>query len=264
MNLHEMLTNLGVIFLVFQQCNLVGVKMEVQFRGVLVVFLGILVDKEKGSAAGFRRWSPSRWSAAWRRESSGLPTGPGGHQGDGGPGGYPGDGGHEGFSKWRISWRISGWGRISGRRKFSGRRRISWYLEEAFREHRWDVWSRSWWKCSCMAWWFGGATRICSCRGVAAAARVVRVRSGTAFGRRLDDHDRSFPQRYEVLRVAGALYRVWLGLEPMERLRLNPVSPQAFQAPPWPPPLRARAGPQRFASENLSDSLRELAWNDVL
>ena len=37
----------------------------------------------------------------------------------------------------------------------------------------------------------------------------------------------------EVLRVAGALYRVWLGSEPMERLRLNPVSPPAFQAPPW-------------------------------
>ena len=37
----------------------------------------------------------------------------------------------------------------------------------------------------------------------------------------------------EVLRVAGALYRVWLGSEPMERLRLAPVTPPAFQAPPW-------------------------------
>ena len=37
----------------------------------------------------------------------------------------------------------------------------------------------------------------------------------------------------EVLRVAGALYRVWLGSEPMERLRLNPVSPPAFQVAPW-------------------------------
>ena len=37
----------------------------------------------------------------------------------------------------------------------------------------------------------------------------------------------------EVLRVAGALYRVWLGSEPMERLRLAPVSPPAFQVAPW-------------------------------
>ena len=37
----------------------------------------------------------------------------------------------------------------------------------------------------------------------------------------------------EMLRVAGALYRVWLGSEPMERLRLNPVSPPAFQVAPW-------------------------------
>ena len=37
----------------------------------------------------------------------------------------------------------------------------------------------------------------------------------------------------EVLRVAGALYRVWLESEPMERLRLMPVSPPAFQVPPW-------------------------------
>ena len=37
----------------------------------------------------------------------------------------------------------------------------------------------------------------------------------------------------EVLRVAGALYRVWLESEPMERLRLVPVSPPAFQVPPW-------------------------------
>eukprot|EP00913_Durusdinium_trenchii_P018989 g17845.t1 len=53
MNLHEMLTNFGVILLVFQQGNLVGVKMEVQFRGVLVVFLVILVDKAKGVS----RWA---------------------------------------------------------------------------------------------------------------------------------------------------------------------------------------------------------------
>ena len=33
---------------------------------------------------------------------------------------------------------------------------------------------------------------------------------------------------------------------------------------PGPPPLRARTGPQRFALENLSDSLRELAWNDAV
>ena len=37
----------------------------------------------------------------------------------------------------------------------------------------------------------------------------------------------------EVLRVAGALYRVWLGSEPMERLRLVPVSRPAFQVAPW-------------------------------
>ena len=37
----------------------------------------------------------------------------------------------------------------------------------------------------------------------------------------------------EVLRVAGALYRVWLESEPMERLRLVAVSPPAFQVPPW-------------------------------
>lgn len=37
----------------------------------------------------------------------------------------------------------------------------------------------------------------------------------------------------EVLRVAGALYRVWLESEPMERLRLVPVSPPALQVPPW-------------------------------
>ena len=37
----------------------------------------------------------------------------------------------------------------------------------------------------------------------------------------------------EVLQVAGALYRVWLNSEPMERLRLTPVTPQAFQKPPW-------------------------------
>ena len=37
----------------------------------------------------------------------------------------------------------------------------------------------------------------------------------------------------EVLQVAGTLYRVWLNSEPMERLRLTPVTPQAFQRPPW-------------------------------
>ena len=37
----------------------------------------------------------------------------------------------------------------------------------------------------------------------------------------------------EVLNVAGALYRVWLNSEPMERLRLVPVAPPAFQRPPW-------------------------------
>ena len=37
----------------------------------------------------------------------------------------------------------------------------------------------------------------------------------------------------EVLRVAGALYRMWLGSEPMERLRLTPVSPPSFQVAPW-------------------------------
>ena len=37
----------------------------------------------------------------------------------------------------------------------------------------------------------------------------------------------------EVLNVAGALYRVWLGSEPMERLRLVAVSPPAFQRAPW-------------------------------
>ena len=37
----------------------------------------------------------------------------------------------------------------------------------------------------------------------------------------------------EVLRIAGTLYRVWLGSEPMERLRLVPITPPAFQAPPW-------------------------------
>eukprot|EP00913_Durusdinium_trenchii_P001700 g1572.t1 len=33
---------------------------------------------------------------------------------------------------------------------------------------------------------------------------------------------------------------------------------------PGPPPLRARSGPERFALENLSDALRELAWNDAV
>ena len=37
----------------------------------------------------------------------------------------------------------------------------------------------------------------------------------------------------EVLNVAGALYRVWLNSEPMERLRLVAVTPPAFQRPPW-------------------------------
>ena len=37
----------------------------------------------------------------------------------------------------------------------------------------------------------------------------------------------------EVLNVAGTLYRVWLNSEPMERLRLVPISPPAFQRPPW-------------------------------
>lgn len=32
----------------------------------------------------------------------------------------------------------------------------------------------------------------------------------------------------EVLQVAGALYRVWLNSEPMERLRLTPVTPRPF------------------------------------
>ena len=36
----------------------------------------------------------------------------------------------------------------------------------------------------------------------------------------------------EVLNIAGALYRVWLGSEPMERLRLVAVSPPAFQRAP--------------------------------
>lgn len=36
----------------------------------------------------------------------------------------------------------------------------------------------------------------------------------------------------EVLNVAGAMYRVWLNSEPMERLRLVPVAPPAFQRPP--------------------------------
>ena len=37
----------------------------------------------------------------------------------------------------------------------------------------------------------------------------------------------------EVLNVAGNLYRIWLNSEPMERLRLVPVAPPAFQRPPW-------------------------------
>ena len=37
----------------------------------------------------------------------------------------------------------------------------------------------------------------------------------------------------EVLNVAGNLYREWLNSEPMERLRLMPVAPLAFQRPPW-------------------------------
>ena len=36
----------------------------------------------------------------------------------------------------------------------------------------------------------------------------------------------------EVLNVAGALYRVWLNSEPMERLRVVPITPPAFQRPP--------------------------------
>ena len=36
----------------------------------------------------------------------------------------------------------------------------------------------------------------------------------------------------EVLNAAGALYRVWLNSEPMERLRLVPITPPAFQRPP--------------------------------
>eukprot|EP00913_Durusdinium_trenchii_P024819 g23295.t1 len=37
----------------------------------------------------------------------------------------------------------------------------------------------------------------------------------------------------KVLNVAGNLYRIWLNSEPMERLRLVPVAPPAFQRPPW-------------------------------
>lgn len=37
----------------------------------------------------------------------------------------------------------------------------------------------------------------------------------------------------EVLNVGGTLYRIWLNSEPMERLRLAPVAPPAFQRPPW-------------------------------
>ena len=33
---------------------------------------------------------------------------------------------------------------------------------------------------------------------------------------------------------------------------------------PGPPPLRARSGPERFALEDLSDAMRELAWNDAV
>ena len=33
---------------------------------------------------------------------------------------------------------------------------------------------------------------------------------------------------------------------------------------PGPPPLRSRSGPQRFALDNLSDALRELAFNDAV
>ena len=33
---------------------------------------------------------------------------------------------------------------------------------------------------------------------------------------------------------------------------------------PGPPPLRARNGPERFALNDLSDSMRELAWNDAV
>ena len=33
---------------------------------------------------------------------------------------------------------------------------------------------------------------------------------------------------------------------------------------PGPPPLRARTGPERFALEDLSDAMRELAWNDAV
>ena len=37
----------------------------------------------------------------------------------------------------------------------------------------------------------------------------------------------------EVLRVADTLYQVWLGSEPNGETSLVPVSPPAFQAPPW-------------------------------
>ena len=33
---------------------------------------------------------------------------------------------------------------------------------------------------------------------------------------------------------------------------------------PRPPPLRARTGPERFASNDLSDPMRELAWGDAV
>ena len=76
-------------------------------------------------------------------------------------------------------------------------------------------------------------------RAVELGAFGIRDRSIDRW--RLVDNHRPFPQDIcarsslwwdEVLNVAGALYRVWLNSEPMERLRLVPITPPAFQRPP--------------------------------
>ena len=57
----------------------------------------------------------------------------------------------------------------------------------------------------------------------------------------------------EVLRVSGDCYRQWLEAEPMERLRLDPSSPEAFRRAPW---LRVEQRGQVALLRALPESLK--------
>ena len=57
----------------------------------------------------------------------------------------------------------------------------------------------------------------------------------------------------EVLRVSGDCYRQWLEAEPMERLRLDPRSPEAFRRAPW---LRVEQRGQVALLRALPESLK--------